>query len=1305
MCLALFDGLLFPLLALDFFVIVAVENFVRQSFGPAITTLIFTVAVVGFGWLDFLIIRAVWRRVNKLADGSPVPYAKRFYGSIFAFFAFCFAVASGVLGIATFCRFPHPPGLLVCSIPLAALPGILMGIKRRQTRLGITAILAGSLNLVIWLAIAIAMQFSQPLPFDPVVEREITVGNDAHSFYSFDRGDYVPGPTDFDPADEKNNVKLWKWMTQNHVDVFAQTRDGRPVLVRSEMVATDLNEDDFDRLSPAGLDENSTWTGLLKVQMRPQESSTLSRGNLRGNKDTLVFQNRYEVTGLLQVVEITSNPPGVKIRYKLVPSPQPKPAAVPDISFGPVHEITLHESGDSAFLNLDTEQKWPAFTGEAADFNNWKKAHGVDLAAAKLATGEKGVGGFDLAVTQISNDHWLTVTPIEIVHAGDTNNAAEFASNVFLNAGCTYAFATRKFGIGVIQVAGSADQTNGITVRYKMVQVPVKFGPTFERVIDLTDPGHQALNLSSGSYVWAAPGGAAALRAAGVDLYSLGSSEIIALDMRFWDDSSTEEKVNPPNSPDPWANVDDSPAFIWWTEENPLLGYNTSDPQYQVFTGLYAVDKARRLKGCEDVIRGTNVCFFTTRDGTGGVLQIAGYLGDPDKPTAVKIRYKLVQTAQPQPAIEQSSSFGPVTENEITNDFMLDFDTGKIATDFPESVTRPDSVVENVLAAFDWMQHEGVDFAYLERDGTFSIGMKLKELTSDDWSRLVAAELPAYFATPGSGAMQAGLNLNSNSPSVYGFQTREGSVGILQITGITGNPRGVKLRYKLMQTTQSTKAAPATAAESGMRTGKPLPSVDAGHTDEEATERFTQEGWQLWQEQRFLEAENRFKEAIALAPRDANAWNGLGWAEFKSGKNDEAEKAFQKVVPSEPNYPAAMNGLGQLYWSERRFDKAETYLLKAAPGAPAAWHSLAQLYLLEAKFDQAEKWAQDIVDSGQVDEVAKKMLEAAKAKRLSEGLRMIIEPPLANSSGTNPPAEVSAPRAPAVATNEWRTAMTMDAPEFKVIGNPLFKDVTPQVTLKSVKWDWQEFEWVDDRAGQFVTQAEVRLPEAVRSNWDWQMQVYDSTGQQCNFERFSPNAGTNGEVDPNVLAQVVDVPKSHTQKIVLQCRALTAKAGSTNSPRPLSFKVNLARGWQQATNTDLEGYALFFRGEAGTWYGTQTSNELRALPRLSLASIRGSEALAQSLGKDDIDKLKDLAEDIGRRNEEGKLADSFGGPCAFGNFGTARYRSAECPYIQFWYVTDGTDVIFASYHSGPEEPNGGEIRAVQEMINTVTLTK
>ena len=73
-----------------------------------------------------------------------------------------FAGLSGVAGIAAFCFWPNPPGNLIWGIPVAALLGIIFGIPAREHRLGRRAIAIGGVNLAIWLAIAIAVQFVRP---------------------------------------------------------------------------------------------------------------------------------------------------------------------------------------------------------------------------------------------------------------------------------------------------------------------------------------------------------------------------------------------------------------------------------------------------------------------------------------------------------------------------------------------------------------------------------------------------------------------------------------------------------------------------------------------------------------------------------------------------------------------------------------------------------------------------------------------------------------------------------------------------------------------------------------------------------------------------------------------------------------------------------------------------------------------------------------------------------------------------------------------------------------------------------------
>ena len=153
-----------------------------------------------------------------------------------------------------------------------------------------------------------------------------------------------------------------------------------------------------------------------------------------------------------------------------------------------------------------------------------------------------------------------------------------------------------------------------------------------------------------------------------------------------------------------------------------------------------------------------------------------------------------------------------------------------------------------------------------------------------------------------------------------------------------------------------------------------------------------QEGCQLWQSGRPAEAIPLFERAVKLDPKNAEAWNGLGWARLKTGKAQAAEHAFQKVLSLNSDHPAALNGLGQIYLAQKKYGEAETYLLKAGPRVPAAWYGLAQLYLLQGKLDQAEEWARKIVDSGQGDARARALLQAAKDKKLSDELRLMIEP-------------------------------------------------------------------------------------------------------------------------------------------------------------------------------------------------------------------------------------------------------------------------------------------------------------------------
>ena len=193
----------------------------------------------------------------------------------------------------------------------------------------------------------------------------------------------------------------------------------------------------------------------------------------------------------------------------------------------------------------------------------------------------------------------------------------------------------------------------------------------------------------------------------------------------------------------------------------------------------------------------------------------------------------------------------------------------------------------------------------------------------------------------------------------------------------------VKLRSEVARL----RGAPAPPPESATVLNKSKGQSGGGDPTE-----LTQEAMRLWQSGRLAEAITMFESVVKLDPKNSAAWNGLGWASFNSGKTAGAEKAFQNVIELEPEHPAALNGLGQLYLSQKKYAEAESYLLKAGPKAPAAWYGLTRLYLLQDRFEEAERWAQTIVDSGQGDETSRAMLKAAKDKKVSDGLRLMIEP-------------------------------------------------------------------------------------------------------------------------------------------------------------------------------------------------------------------------------------------------------------------------------------------------------------------------
>ena len=207
---------------------------------------------------------------------------------------------------------------------------------------------------------------------------------------------------------------------------------------------------------------------------------------------------------------------------------------------------------------------------------------------------------------------------------------------------------------------------------------------------------------------------------------------------------------------------------------------------------------------------------FHARHHTGGLLQVVGYI---DNPRGVKIRYKLLQTggtaAQTIPTLaEQNPSFGPVVERTFIADPnqvwpLLCLHDGTLIFPPPKSKTQFATAFE------DWWRSTNGDFfiGILGKEISFASlkdgGAKFARTSAKDWETASPTDLTEALrhGSPHqsivSGLDEFLLPESVALPVTFAVESRTGEMGMLQIIGFTDNPRGVKIRYKLVQNAEA----------------------------------------------------------------------------------------------------------------------------------------------------------------------------------------------------------------------------------------------------------------------------------------------------------------------------------------------------------------------------------------------------------------------------------------------------------------------------------------------------------------------
>jgi serine/threonine protein kinase len=175
--------------------------------------------------------------------------------------------------------------------------------------------------------------------------------------------------------------------------------------------------------------------------------------------------------------------------------------------------------------------------------------------------------------------------------------------------------------------------------------------------------------------------------------------------------------------------------------------------------------------------------------------------------------------------LRPASFFGPVIERELCvadgNCDFLNLDSGKVlrhpagsSSDVTDS-TQPGAFLE-------WIRQNGVDVGFVTNGdsgiveamgfdmGRFLVGTNTGSIErapgsfihlTNFWNDLRADDLVSseYYSIVSTNAHFAVWFSSDGLSHPTVFKTRKGALGLLQITGFTDNPRGVKLRYKLVR--------------------------------------------------------------------------------------------------------------------------------------------------------------------------------------------------------------------------------------------------------------------------------------------------------------------------------------------------------------------------------------------------------------------------------------------------------------------------------------------------------------------------
>ena len=707
--LAVFDALFYPLLALDSlflsFCVLLANSFRFQGIHPLWVTVWVLLTFGIIAWLDYFIIRRVWRKVNKPADGT-VPMSG----------------TSNTAPVIQSHRRPHFSCMAIVLMVFAAI-GLLvilllvLGLLWRNTTITTYADVDGSVEQKRdhSTPAPVAADFKHSVPY-PVVTLTLAWDGSQVTY---------PDPLPVLPAIRRTaEYKTWLNVRDDHV--FSETNAagyrfeahfigmGNNVDSGPQELVLDIKvfrpDGSLLAVTPLGAVNPERWdtkvydyTGKnVEARLQWERTKDAPAGFVSrvvhhpdSPKQLMWFVNRFGV-----VYSDATTPEHSLQQYRDAPYPLPSQpdAAANSHSFGPVVEREVH--GQEA-LDFDTGklETMPEYKlkktggGMLADLPEgmalgvaWMEQEGMD--AMYNATSFTAYG---MKVKTLTNADWDGMNPpqlAEAIRSIDSKAKPQVLMDPAENGPATYAFQTREGGLGILQALGETADHDGIKIRYKMVQnaalstptdaQQTSLGPVVEHVISQNDADSQGFvffNLRTGkplrppaSLILREISGGDALAEMTPELgqwiAANGPDVLFRLRAHQWDVQ--------PLAMDGANAVPDS---LWG-------GSATSGGIDALFAGGARALPVPTFNMHYD--EGFHIGYaFQTHDGLRGIWQCGGL---NTTPRSVKLRYRLAQAAPqkqpfsvPVPAISDASFvvFHPADKSTAALDAARDFATGR----------------------------------------------------------------------------------------------------------------------------------------------------------------------------------------------------------------------------------------------------------------------------------------------------------------------------------------------------------------------------------------------------------------------------------------------------------------------------------------------------------------------------------------------------------------------------------------------------------------------------------------------------